>query len=107
MFGVRLVLPRVHRRTAVPVVLSAAILLIVAADQGIEGKGHRPLEDRGSRQRGYSGALTFRAHVGGVGEDGGKNDVSLGRGSGAVCVREYRMGDGGYVPDIRPTGGAR
>jgi hypothetical protein len=38
MFGVRLVLPRVHRRAAVPVVLSSAILLIVAADQGIEGQ---------------------------------------------------------------------
>jgi hypothetical protein len=36
MFGVRLVLPCVHRRTAVPVVLSAASVLIGAAGHEIE-----------------------------------------------------------------------
>jgi hypothetical protein len=36
MFGVPLVLPRVHRRAAVPVVLPAASVLIGAADHGIE-----------------------------------------------------------------------
>ena len=36
MFGVRLVLPRLHRRRAVQVVLPAASVLIAATDQGIE-----------------------------------------------------------------------
>jgi hypothetical protein len=36
MFGVRLVLPRVHRRAAVPVVLPSASMLIGGADHGIE-----------------------------------------------------------------------
>jgi len=46
MFGVPLVLPRVHRRTAVPVVLPAASVLISTADRGIERDSQRSFEGR-------------------------------------------------------------
>jgi hypothetical protein len=46
MFGVRLVFPCVHRRTAVPVVLPAAGVLIGTADRGIERDSRRSFEGR-------------------------------------------------------------
>ena len=46
MFGVPIVFPCVHRRTAVPVVLPAASVLISTADHGIERDSQRSFEGR-------------------------------------------------------------
>ena len=46
MFGVPLVLPRVHRRTAVPVVLFATSVLMGAADHWMERDSQEPFEGR-------------------------------------------------------------